>query len=212
MRKQRLKIIPDRVFHKLWDAVDKYGSKDIYISNIIDNDSIFNYRKYCLDYVEASFVLANIYSLKNMSFSDILNKAGTKKSTVSHIFCIPIRTIEDWFSGTNRSPSYIRLMLLKYFHLLDLGKHVRIESDINFFKTRPSVYVKHKAKNEKRVKNESTEASVALPEETKPSVKTPESYYEEYIMSDDYEEFLDRLIAKTKENNIKKRADSSRFD
>ena len=49
----------------MWDAVDKYGSKDIYISNIIDNDSIFNYRKYCLDYVEASFVLANIYSLKN---------------------------------------------------------------------------------------------------------------------------------------------------
>lgn len=212
MRKQRLKVIPDRVFHKLWDAVDKYGSQDIYISNIIDNDSIFNYGKYCLDYVEASFVLANIYSLKNMSFRDILDRAGTKKSTVSHIFCIPIRTIEDWFSGTNRSPAYIRLMLLKYFHLLDLGKHVRIESDINFFKTRPSVYVRHKAKNERRISNVSSETAASASFNEKPAVKTPESYYEEYIMSDDYEEFLDRLIAKTKEDNIKKRAERSRSD
>ena len=210
MRKQRLKVIPDRVFHKLWDAVGKYESEDIYISNIIDNDSIFNYRKYCLDYVEASFVLACIYRLKNMSFSDILNKAGTKKSTVSHIFCIPIRTIEDWYSGTNRSPAYIRLMMLKYFHLLDLGKHVRIESDINFYKTRPAVYVKHKTRNEKRVKAEPADTSLYT--EEKPAAKTPENYYEEYIMSDDYEEFLDRLIAKTKENSVKKRAERNRSD
>lgn len=205
MRKQRLKILPDRVFHKLWDAVDRYESPDGYINNIIENNRIFDHRRYGLDYVEACFVLDNIYKLKNMSFKDILEAAGTKKSVVSHIFCIPIRTLEDWFSGVNRSPAYIRLMMIKYFHLLNLGKHVRIESDINFFRTRPSVYVRHKQKNEKRVKQPLPDEQAVSASSLEAPAKSPENYYEEYIMSDDYEEFLDRLIAKTKEDSAKKR-------
>lgn len=194
MRRQRLKIIPDRVFHKLWDLVDKYDTQDDYISSLMSSDKIFGFKKYALDYAEASFALAQIYNLKNMPFKEIIEKAGTKKCTVSHIFCIPIRTVEDWYSGVNNSPSYIRLIILKYYHLLNLGKHIRLECDINYFKTKPSIYVKHKKISEHQHKT-------IVPMEDKPREdKSSVSYYEEYMMSEDYDEYLDRLIAKVKKS------------
>ena len=193
MRKQRLKIIPDRVFHKLWDNVDKYDTQDGYINNVISCEKIFAFKKYGMDYAEASLALAHIYDLKRMSFKEIIEKAGTRKSIVSHIFCIPIRTVEDWYSGINGSPPYIRLMILKYFHLLNLGKHIRLESDINFFKTQPAVYVKHKKHNKKN-----TTEKFSSDNEDPKEERTTESYYKQFMMSEDYDDYLDRLIAEVK--------------
>lgn len=84
--------------------------------------------------------LSALYSLSRLTFKDILNKTGAKKSEISHSFCIPISTIEDWYSGKSKCPSYMLITLLRYFHLFSLGKYVYLECDLKYMASKPSIY------------------------------------------------------------------------
>ncbi len=179
---KRLKIIPDRIFHKIWN-ISADCREDDYISNAL-SDKNFPFKKYGLDYVEAADVLKKIYKYKHASFKDILDKTGYKKSEISHIFCIPIRTIEDWYNGNSNPPAYILLIMLKYFHLFSLGKYIRLQSSIDFYASRPAIY-------EKRKTNDPVEEVVDTYQE-------PFDYYREFMESEDYERYLDKLVADAK--------------
>ena len=43
MGRQRLKIIPDRIFHKLWDSIDDFNDRDDYVSTFSSDNSLFKY-------------------------------------------------------------------------------------------------------------------------------------------------------------------------
>lgn len=184
MQIKRLKIIPDRVFHKLWNHASNMD-ENTYISSM-SSDKSFPYKRYGLDYVEAVNILKRIHKYRSLSFKDIAEITGTKKSEISHIFCIPIRTVEDWYGGISNPPSYILLMMLKYFHLLDLGKYVRLQSSMDFYMNKPGIYEKHRQKESD------------VPEDN--SHPVPSVYYKEYMESDDYENYLDRLVAEVKQH------------
>ena len=74
------------------------------------------------------------------SFRNILDKAGVKKSEIANTFCIPIRTIEDWYTGKNICPAYIRLMLIRHYYLINLGKYVYLDSEQKRKLNKPKVY------------------------------------------------------------------------
>ena len=133
----RTKIIPDRIFHKLLDY--KCDSQNEYITEIL-GQNIFKYKNYDLDYMEAAELLKEIYRIQNITFNDIIKECKLKKSELSHLFCIPIRTVEEWFSGKNRCPIYIKIMILRYYHKINLGKYIKLESEINYEKTKPLIY------------------------------------------------------------------------
>ena len=198
MRKKRLKIIPDRVFHKLWNAVDDYDLSDQYVSSLSTDTSIFNYDAYGITYQECLYLLRELYEAKNMSFKDLLEAAGAKKSDISHIFCIPIRTIEDWYSGKNRTPSYIKLMILRQFHMLDLGKYIRLASSVEYIRTQPSIYIKRYSSTD-RVNGSDPIGQLPVSAESDAGpVKDADYYYDEFMSGAEYEKYLDRLIAESK--------------
>ena len=198
MSRQRLKVIPDRIFHKLWDKVDDFDDPEAFISEISLNTSFFNYNKYGITHEECLELLKSVYMAKNRTLKDILDEVSLKKSDISHIFCIPIRTVEDWYAGRNRTPSYIILMLLKHFHLLNLGKYVRIESMLIHARTQPAIYEKHEQIEE--TNREEVSVSHVIYDEKPRKTKTAADYYDEFMSGEDYEKYLDRLIADSKKS------------
>lgn len=162
-KQNRLKILPDKIFQELWNRAEskKDSSADEYVSYFLSAKSegrIDFYRKYSIDEITAGELLTNIYEANRLSFRSILNEAKVKKAEISRIFCIPIRTIEDWYSDKNKCPSYIRLMLLRHYYLIYLGKYITLESEQRRKELKPSTYnkVEKSTQKDKTEKNEST--------------------------------------------------------
>lgn len=87
-------------------------------------------------------MLSNIYEAVNMPFDELIKKTGKKKSQIRDIFCIPQRTVEDWCYGKAKPNQSIKLMILRKFHLLHLGKYIHVQSEIEFAELKPRVYKK----------------------------------------------------------------------
>ena len=127
-----IRIIPDKIFYKLWKSADDeikvYEYIDSFTSSLSNN--YIDFRKKCkLDELQTINMLENIYKAAHLSIREIIEASGEKKANIGYIFCIPIRTLEDWYSGKNKCPSYVRLMLIRKFELLNLGKYIYLESD-----------------------------------------------------------------------------------
>lgn len=127
-----IRVIPDRIFYKLWKAAEEdvkiYDYIDAFMSPLSDTYIDFR-KKYKLDEMQVINLLENVYKAARLSMKDIIDAAGRRKADVGYMFCIPIRTLEDWCSGKNKSPSYVRLMMIRKFNLLNLGKYIYLESD-----------------------------------------------------------------------------------
>lgn len=125
-----VKVIPDKIFHILWSYVSKCKDLNQYITyftSIKSRGYIDFYRECNINESDIIETLTNIYKAASLSFKEIVDLSGKKKVEISNIFCIPIRTIEDWYVGKSRCNDYIRLMMIRHFGLLYLGKHVENE-------------------------------------------------------------------------------------
>ena len=144
----RMRIIPDRLFYIFWQEAEKTENKTDYIRKFTlvgSSDYVDFIGKYHLEYEEGVSMLNEIYDKAKLSFKEILQLAKKKKADISNTFCIPIRTVEDWYSGKSKCNAYIRLALLRQYHLLFLGKYIRTEAENEFKQTIPSVYKKKAA-------------------------------------------------------------------
>lgn len=131
-KSKMIRVIPDRVFYKLWKAAEVsvkiYEFIDSYTSPLSGTYIDFR-KKYKLEEIQTIKMLENIYNAAHLSIKDIIEALGKKKAEIGYIFCINIRTLEDWCTGKNKSPSYVRLMMIRKFELLNLGKYIYLESD-----------------------------------------------------------------------------------
>lgn len=145
-RKGRKRILPDRLFYKLWTDAEKFEDKKEFIAKYTSPGSssyIEFKRKYGMEYEEGLALLNEIYVKQHMSFKELLEVTGKRKADISNTFCIPIRTVEDWYAETNKCSSYIRLMIIRQYHLLRLGKYIYLESEVEYFDNKPGVYKKN---------------------------------------------------------------------
>lgn len=107
---------------KIYEYIDSFTSP-------LSNTYINFHKKYKLDELQVINMLENIYRAVHLSVKDIIEMSGKRKADIGYIFCIPIRTLEDWYSEKNKCPSYTRLMMIRKFGLLNLGKYIYLESD-----------------------------------------------------------------------------------
>lgn len=157
--KPRVKIIPDKLFFKFWKAANEGYDKQNYISNFTSSastDFVDFKNKYGIYYEEAAEMLNNIYKTANMPFPEVIEKTGKKKSQIRDIFCIPQRTLEDWCYGKAKPNQSIKLMILRQFHILSLGKYIHVQSEIDFEELKPRVYKKREVpvKRKDNIENE----------------------------------------------------------
>ena len=150
---KKLKLISDRDFYKLWKSANEETKSYDFITKNRD----WPYKKYCLTYDEFSTLLRRIYNSAHLSFKEILDLKKITKAKVSNLFCIPIRTVEDWYSGINKCPAYIRLLLLRYFKIMYLGKYIKIEGVYNYDTSIPRTYEKKEELKEEPKKKFSLE-------------------------------------------------------
>ena len=212
--KPRAKIIPDKLFFKLWKAANEGYDKHNYISNFTSSTSVdfVDFKdRYVIYYEEATEMLSNIYEAVNMPFDELIKKTGKKKSQIRDIFCIPQRTVEDWCYGKAKPNQSIKLMILRKFHLLHLGKYIHVQSEIEFAELKPRVYKKRELPEtrEDDIENENYVQVIAAEDKkdqeylnTRTKNLTPVKSYQD--MSDEELEYiLNNIKGSTKEQEEK---------
>lgn len=139
----RIKIIQDRLFKKIWYTAIENNDEQMYINMVLRSDRpLIDHIKLNITYEEIVYMLSNIYKMAHISFKDLLEKSNLKKCEVSNYYCIPIRTVEDWYNGKNKCPEYVKLMILRSNHMLILGKYIKLQSELLFEKKKPGIYKK----------------------------------------------------------------------
>ncbi len=146
-------IIPDRVFHKLWDNAISSVDFQTYYSSITSSTSgdYINLLKYNINIDNTYNILKHIYEYANLPFSDLMNIIGIKKSAISHRFCIPIRTVENWCDGSRVCSSYLKLMIMECFNINYLPKGVYTQSLIEKFYPSKLNSIQKEQKNNKKI-------------------------------------------------------------
>lgn len=143
MKNNRRKILSNKAFHAIWDKASKVDTYEELKQKIQEDKKASTNalkKNSGITYDEALFIYKALYECYNTSFAEIMKLASVSNSEIRDIFNIPIRSIEEWKSGRNRCPDYIRLMLLRYFHLISLGKHIYSEDQVVYLSTLPKVY------------------------------------------------------------------------
>ena len=130
-RKSRLRIIPDRYFSKFYNYAMKSENKTQYLNNFlnISSDDYIKPAKLNLEYEDLLFLLEHIYNMANLSFSELLDMIAITKSQFSHKFCVPLTTVNDWYSGRGKCPGYYRLLLMHYYKIPVMPKYYVLKSD-----------------------------------------------------------------------------------
>lgn len=149
----RYKILPDKTFRKLWEDSISTDNKKEYISNILLTSSkchIDFKKKYDIEYEQAAVLLSEIYDKSHMCFAEIMELCNLRNRDVSDIFCIPTRTVEDWKSGKSKCPAYIRLVILRQFHQINLGKYIQVESERKRRESYPAIYAPYKKRKDEK--------------------------------------------------------------
>ncbi len=156
MKYNRRKILSNKAFHAIWTMASKVESYEELKANLIADKKACPKtleKNYGITYDETLFIYKEIFDCYNTSFAKIMELASVSNSDIRDIFNIPIRSIEEWKSGRNKCPDYIRLMLLRFFHLISLGKYIYSEDYAMYMNTIPKVY--KDTKSRKRNSNKS---------------------------------------------------------
>ena len=157
MGRQKLRIIPDKLFSSIYltsfEGYSKQEHQDLFLS-YKSSKKIDFWRKYRIGEYEAATLINAIYDLANLSFNDLIIKTGKKKCEIRDIFCIPQRTLENWCYGKQPDNHAIRLMIIKQYHLLNLGNYIKLESELEYEDTKPKIYKKNNIKTESDTKTQ----------------------------------------------------------
>ena len=55
--------------------------------------------------------LGEIWDVEHLSIRDIRAKTGLSQAAFAVRYCIPVRSVENWESGSRACPEYLRLLL-----------------------------------------------------------------------------------------------------
>ena len=91
------------LFKELYDEALGYHDIDYYVSERGWQDWMEEYSA-----EEIAGILKRIYRLANSSLKDTRE---VSRAEFSRSFDIPIRTLENWDSGSREMPSYVKLLL-----------------------------------------------------------------------------------------------------
>ncbi len=149
----RIRIIPDRVFYKLWKNSEKMPKEEFLRSMTSSlSDTKVDFKKYGIKDEEVFKLLTGIHKISHMPLDEMLGIIGMTKAEFSNAFCIPIRTVEDWYSKKNRMPGYFKLLLARYVGIIDVGNFIKTESSMKISGHNEQVPAKKKKEKRKSSK------------------------------------------------------------
>lgn len=177
--RRRKKVLQDKIFHELWLIAKEYKDPYRYANEIIRESRINRMlEKAGLDTDEIYDMAKQIYIMYQMPVSEIVKKSGKKKAEISHMFCIPIRTLEDWTAAKAKCPDYTRLMMLKQFHLFRLGKYIYLASEEEWKRNVPPVYEHSEDYEITRMYRQSSEETTAAKKKHRTTAEYTQTHLE----------------------------------
>ena len=99
-------------YHLALTEIENYTDRDAFVSDWslsttfgdtfdVDDDAI----------ISRTEEIGKIWDVAHMSVQELCSRSGIGQSELSRKFCIPLRTVQNWFGGQNRCPQYVVLMM-----------------------------------------------------------------------------------------------------
>lgn len=107
----------DKIFYMIWEDAISNSDCDAFVSDwtlssIWEDPDDADIPQDRIDQLQ------QIWTAAHMSFADIVRFTGLKQTQFATRYCIPYRTVQNWFAGVSNCPDYMRLLLLRDLHVL----------------------------------------------------------------------------------------------
>ena len=99
----------DKQFYEIYTDALNATDRDAFVSDW-SLSSIFG-DGYDDDISSRAEQIGKIWDVAHMSVQELCSRSGIGQSELSRKFCIPLRTVQNWFGGQNRCPQYVVLMM-----------------------------------------------------------------------------------------------------
>lgn len=100
----------DKRFYDLWVDALAQPDEDMYIAEYGYPDWFDEISEEAGEVVEK---LREIHRVSHMSMRDIIATTGLTQAEFAVKYCVPKRTVENWASGVNKCPDYVRLLFAR---------------------------------------------------------------------------------------------------
>lgn len=104
-----------KLYYKLWLDAKSQPNKEMYINEYGYPDW---FDEISTDPDEVVSFLGEIHDKIWTPFKDILDGYGLSKAEFSRRFCIPIRTVEDWYSGKRKMPEWAKKLIIEKLEIM----------------------------------------------------------------------------------------------
>lgn len=96
-------------------AADPATSRDAFLSNVTlsAQDS-----PGCIDLDAEKERLSRIWELAHLSMKELISLAGLSQTAFAKGAGIPLRTVQNWCSGSRDCPVYVRFLLAEHYNFL----------------------------------------------------------------------------------------------
>lgn len=100
----------NKQFYFCYSEIDNYKDRDAYVSDIVLSSIWGDSQEDAISESRANEV-SQIWDAAHKSVKQIAADAGISQRKLAERFCVPYRTMENWCSGKNACPAYVRLMM-----------------------------------------------------------------------------------------------------
>ena len=146
-------IIPDRLYHKLWNTSLEHESFESFYSDVLNSALRNKLNDIGIEFDKLYDLLKMTFTLTHSSTAKFLEENGIKNSVLSHQLCIPIKTIERWKSGYSNCPAYMNLIIARTFNIPYLPANIYIDSCVTSVPTNKEKKLQENNNSKKLTKN-----------------------------------------------------------
>ena len=107
-----------KLFSRLYDESLEYNDISLYISERGWQDWMNDYAADDGDATRITNILTNIYDMSHMDIGSLRDKTGLSINKFASLYSIPLRTLQDWIYNKNRTPDYVKKLIV--YTLMDV--------------------------------------------------------------------------------------------
>ena len=109
-----------KTFYTLWGEALQSADRETYVSEWATSSIWGDPSELSLDdLMSISGAIGNIWDVAHMPIREMLRAVGLTQAAFAIRICAPKRTVENWCSGVNTCPDYVRMLIAKDLGLLD---------------------------------------------------------------------------------------------
>lgn len=74
------------------------------------------------DLLENAELAGNIWDIAHMTIKDLCQQTGISQAAIGYRFCVPYRTVQQWYAGDRSCPEYVKIAMADSLGLLKVPR------------------------------------------------------------------------------------------